>query len=109
VNQSCLDIQSHLSTWLDGELAGDVSEVVRDHLAECSECRAFAEALQQLDTTFEKSAAIHNEAVARIAVNVLSSIANDRTSGPEVAVYFRLVSFDRYHVTVVVRLVGGVY
>jgi hypothetical protein len=84
VNQSCLDIQSHLSTWLDGELAGDVSEVVRDHLAECSECRAFAEALQQLDTTFEKSAAIHNEAVARIAVNVLSSIANDRTSGPEV-------------------------
>jgi hypothetical protein len=78
VNRSCLDIQSHLSAWLDGELAGDVSEVVRDHLAECSECRAFAEALQQLDTTFEKAAAIYNDAVARIAVNVLSSIANDR-------------------------------
>jgi len=75
LNQSCLDIQSHLSAWFDGELTDDLKEVVDTHLVDCSECGQVAESLRNLDAKFANSATIWNEAAARIAVNVLDAVA----------------------------------
>jgi anti-sigma factor RsiW len=46
----CLEVQDHLSTWLDGELAPEVMTQVERHLEGCAGCRrelARLEALEQ--------------------------------------------------------------
>lgn len=76
----CLDIQSHLSAWIDGELTGDLSASVSAHIAECSECRVLAESLRELDANFEQLALVNQESATRLALNVLSSFATESAS-----------------------------
>lgn len=47
---NCLEVQDHLSGWLDGELAPEVMALVERHLEGCTDCRrelARLEALEQ--------------------------------------------------------------
>ena len=43
---SCSSIEARLSSYLDGELAGNESLIVRDHVARCPECAAELESLR---------------------------------------------------------------
>ena len=50
MDKHCLEVQEHLSTWLDGELAPEVLAQVERHLEDCAGCRrelARLEALEQ--------------------------------------------------------------
>lgn len=82
MKHSCLDIQAQLPAWLDGELSRYQSEAIRSHVAACSECCSVAKSLQQLDVRFENARACNHQVAARIAVNVLSSLAIDAIDRP---------------------------
>ena len=45
----CAELAERVSALADGELAGEELAVVREHLAGCPECRAFAEACRGID------------------------------------------------------------
>jgi hypothetical protein len=42
----CEQVQEHISAYLDGELTGDLSAAVRDHLQACPACRALRDDLR---------------------------------------------------------------
>jgi anti-sigma factor RsiW len=45
----CLEVQEHLSAWLDGEVPEELKPGLADHLAGCTACRAELAALARLD------------------------------------------------------------
>lgn len=45
----CLEVQEHLSAWLDGEAPEELHGAVAAHLAECPACRAELKVLERLD------------------------------------------------------------
>jgi anti-sigma factor RsiW len=45
----CLEVQEHLSAWLDGEVPEGLRPRLADHLASCAACRAELAALKRLE------------------------------------------------------------
>jgi anti-sigma factor RsiW len=45
----CLEVQEHLSAWLDGEVPEKLKPRLADHLASCPACRAELAALERLE------------------------------------------------------------
>ncbi len=45
----CLEVQEHLSAWLDGEVPEELKPRLADHLASCAVCRGELAALERLE------------------------------------------------------------
>ncbi len=45
----CLEVQEHLSAWLDGEIPEELKPRLADHLASCAACRAELAAWERLE------------------------------------------------------------
>src|SRR4051812_35714667 len=70
----CEDFLKQLNARTDGELRADEAAGLEAHLAECSQCRAAAEALQSVDADLRQAFVQRREAAARVAENTLAMI-----------------------------------
>lgn len=69
---NCKSVQAYLSAYLDGELSGHESIVVRDHLGRCPDCRAEEQQLRSLKhllqglPTYQPSPDFEDRLVSRV-------------------------------------------
>lgn len=73
---ACDEIQSLLSAWVDGELSPAEAADVATHVTDCGECRAYVDALRELDANLRGFASRNQAAADRIAATVLTKLAD---------------------------------
>lgn len=82
----CEQVQERLSAFVDGELAADEAHVMRDHLAQCPECRVEVDAMRaqnaRLRTMFQER---------RMAARVLAERINQQLPGARIGTLRRLL------------------